>query len=82
MRSNDRPKILFVVNEASILDNEIFYRQVDRNQRDDISYYLMGDLEGRGQQKSSFTAEKTHVYMRYTNYGNEGAYLDLRISSK
>lgn len=82
IRSGDQPKMLFVVNEANSKNNELFYRQIDRSQRDDIAYYLLGDLQGSGRQSGSFYGEMNNVYMKFTNYDEKGAHLDLRISSK
>lgn len=82
IRSGDNPKMLFIVNESTEQNNEIFFRHEDRTKRDDTSYYLLGEMESSGQQKSSFVAEKTHVYMRFTNYDAKEAHIDLRVSSK
>lgn len=82
LRSKDRPTILFVVNEASNFNSDIFFRQANKNERSDIGYYLMGELQHSGQQGSSFIGEKPHIYIRLTNYGSESAGIDLRVSSK
>lgn len=82
IRSGDQPILLFVVNEASNYNTDIFFRQADKRERSDIGYYLMGELQQSGQQGSSFIGEKAHIYIRFTNYGSKNAHVDLRVSSK